>query len=444
VKRLILLTYTLVLAFPALAQVPYANDGLLDPTFAAGGKLSIPFDLGGDRADFGWQIAADGSGGYWIIAEVETAASPPGVGPTVTTVALVRVAANGSLITTFGNGGKLETGLNGRAEAAYQDSAGRLLVAINAFDAGGIHRVARFTSTGSLDTSFAGDGHWDSDAGERIGDIAPAAGGGVWVSKKAKAVFTNAELVRLTVAGSATVVLTDRAFPDTTFAGDAPLQVDELGRLWWAPVAAVPGGLLQALVRLTPSGAPDVTYSGDGLAQLQSLEGCGSRAPYNAHLAILPGGTAVIHNDFFDGTDFEASMAVGLPSGAPGPLRCSGNIDFDTDLVARDANTVLAATNNCESGLCTLKLQRYRIAADGTILEDPTFDRESTAAIFPATSGTTPRSEGAQMILDNGKPVIVGHHIRTGSVSPHQTNWDIAVARYGGTAAIFYDGFERN
>ena len=99
--------YTLVLAFPALAQVPYANDGLLDPTFAAGGKLSIPFDLGGDRTDLGWQIATDGSGGYWIIAEVETAASPPGVGPTVTTVALVRVAANGSLITTFGNGGKL-------------------------------------------------------------------------------------------------------------------------------------------------------------------------------------------------------------------------------------------------------------------------------------------------------------------------------------------------
>lgn len=445
-KRLILVAHALLMSCPLLAQVPYENDGLLDSTFAAGGKLTVAFDLGGDRADFGWQIAADGSGGYWIIGEVETAASPPGPGFGAMAVALARVAANGSLVTTFGNGGRLSTGLIGKPDAAYQDSAGRLLVAINGSGAGSVQRVARFTATGSLDASFAGDGHWESDSGEFITDIAPAAGGGVWVSKRAVSGFQNVELVRLSVGGIATVVVADRAFTGTTFGGDAPLQVDELGRIWWAPAAGVQGDVLQAMVRLTPAGVLDASYSGDGLAHLQSLAACGS-FPYNAHLAILPGGTAVIHNDqFVDVNVPAASMAVALPNGAPGPLRCASAEDlliYDTDLVARDASTVLASTLTCDAGgACGFALQRYRIASDGTILEDPTFDRERTAVFFAAAPGVSPYAEPAQMILDNGKPVLVGH--RSSAGSGEEGMWDIAIARFGGTSAIFSNGFEGN
>jgi uncharacterized delta-60 repeat protein len=144
----------------ALAR--YNADGTPDTTFGAGGQVSTDFDGLEDDA-FSVLIQPDGK----IIA-VGSANDPA----SFYDFAAVRYLSNGTIDTTFGVGGKVQTDFGDqnfdRARSAALQADGRIVAAGFAISQnGGVQNfaVARYTSNGILDTSFSGDGKTQIDFG---------------------------------------------------------------------------------------------------------------------------------------------------------------------------------------------------------------------------------------------------------------------------------------
>lgn len=159
-------------------------------------------------------------------------------------------------------------GYEGGYAAAVQPD-GRVLAAGRTGGSGGRMYVARFNADGSPDTTFSGDGVAEVDfgPGDDWGtDIALGADGTIVVAGAAGN-YAKMALARFTSAGSL----------DLTFSGDGrrtfnmspgeegadDVIVDEQGRIVVAGGAAIGGTSRFALARFTPSGALDRSF-GDG------------------------------------------------------------------------------------------------------------------------------------------------------------------------------------
>ncbi|HTP11794.1 MAG TPA: delta-60 repeat domain-containing protein, partial [Anaerolineae bacterium] len=141
----------------ALAR--YTTAGALDGTFGNGGKATTGFD--GKDAVLALGIQSNGK----IIA----------AGNTYTgtndhyNFALARYTITGTLDTTFGSGGKVKTDFNGQLDSANAlgiQSDGKIIAAGTAFDAAGTDSdfaLARYTVTGTLDTTFGSGGKVTTD-----------------------------------------------------------------------------------------------------------------------------------------------------------------------------------------------------------------------------------------------------------------------------------------
>jgi uncharacterized delta-60 repeat protein len=144
----------------ALAR--YNPDGTPDAAFGSGGQVSTDF-VGMEDDAFSVLIQSDGK-----IVAVGSANSPA----TYYDFAAVRYLNNGTIDTTFGVAGKVSTdfGVAGfdRAHSATLQPDGRIVAAGFAISQnGGVQNfaVARYTSSGVLDTTFSGDGKNQIDFG---------------------------------------------------------------------------------------------------------------------------------------------------------------------------------------------------------------------------------------------------------------------------------------
>ncbi|HXI92843.1 MAG TPA: delta-60 repeat domain-containing protein, partial [Blastocatellia bacterium] len=157
----------IALLLPSTAPTPVkADDGDLDKSFGAGGKVITDFSGGEDEAT-AVAIQNDGK----IVAVGST------IKPFVATnrdFALARYNADGSLDKSFGTGGKVATDFGNSdialAVAIQQDgkiiSAGKAFKnGHNATDTGNYFAVARHNSDGSIDTSFGSGGKVIGDLG---------------------------------------------------------------------------------------------------------------------------------------------------------------------------------------------------------------------------------------------------------------------------------------
>ena len=134
------------------ALVRYAIDGSLDPTFGIGGKVVTPIGSSNDYA-YGVALQSDGK----IVA----------VGTTFVgsyyDFGLARYNVDGSLDGTFGSGGKVTTSVGARDDFAGSVALqidGKILVAGSAKNASGLSSFAlvRYAADGSLDSSFGNGG----------------------------------------------------------------------------------------------------------------------------------------------------------------------------------------------------------------------------------------------------------------------------------------------
>jgi uncharacterized delta-60 repeat protein len=144
----------------ALAR--YNADGTPDASFGNGGQVSTDFNGLEDDA-FSVLIQPDGK-----IVAVGSANNPA----SFYDFAAVRYLSNGTIDTTFGVAGKVQTDFGDqnfdRARSAALQPDGRIVAAGFAISQnGGVQNfaVARYTSNGILDTTFSGDGKTQIDFG---------------------------------------------------------------------------------------------------------------------------------------------------------------------------------------------------------------------------------------------------------------------------------------
>jgi uncharacterized delta-60 repeat protein len=138
----------------ALAR--YNTNGSLDTSFDLDGKVTTDFAAGMDAA-FAIKLQPDGK----IVV-----AGQSFNGPNSTDFALARYNTNGSLDTTFSTDGKLTTDISGGSNSASAlaiQSDGKIVVAGYVTVAGNSgssndFALARYTTTGDLDTTFDTDG----------------------------------------------------------------------------------------------------------------------------------------------------------------------------------------------------------------------------------------------------------------------------------------------
>jgi uncharacterized delta-60 repeat protein len=133
------------------ALVRYNADGSLDASFGVGGKVTTAF---GSAGDFGYSVALQ-SDGKIVVA---------GRGGSSFDFALARYNANGSLDTSFDGDGKVTTnlGADDRGYSVAFQSDGKIVVAgASAPDLA----LVRYNVSGSLDTSFGGDGKVTANLG---------------------------------------------------------------------------------------------------------------------------------------------------------------------------------------------------------------------------------------------------------------------------------------
>jgi uncharacterized delta-60 repeat protein len=186
------------------ALVRYTSNGSLDLSFGTGGKVTT--DIGSGTSDWAKSLILQPDGKLVV------------AGLSSSDFALVRYTSNGSLDTNFGTGGKVTTDIgSGTSDYAYSlilQPDGKLVVAGLSSDD---FAVVRYTSNGSLDTSFGTSGKVTTDIGSSTSDTALS--------------LIQQPDGKLVVAGSssnnfALVRYTSNGSPDASFGVGGKISVD--------------------------------------------------------------------------------------------------------------------------------------------------------------------------------------------------------------------------
>ncbi len=295
-----------------IAVVRYNADGSLDSTFGTGGVFIDPFGPNVIGQELYHQSVAIQADGKIVIAGQQTRAVTTKSGKTTVTNdyddwLILRLNPNGTLDTTFGNGGQVVTRFStndwaGAQSVAIQPADGKIVVAggANPSTTGGYGEfaVARYNTDGSPDTTFGIGGVALTDVSKLFG----ATGNG----SSAHSVVIDPE-GRIIAAG-----LADAAY----------YSIDRLE---------------MAMVRYTPNGALDTTFgTGGGVAvmppnaTLSSPVGVGLQSGGQ----IVMGGLSTNSRGWNgDGVDkWELALARFTPNGALDTTFGTGGSGFYTSL----------------------------------------------------------------------------------------------------------------
>lgn len=293
--------------FPFLSQLSwdilvarYNIDGSLDTTFGIGGIVTTDFS----DIDNALSVALQADGKIVVAGK--------GTPNNQSSFAVVRYNTNGSLDTTFGNGGIVTTPIGefSAAEDLAIQSDGKIVVTGSAVVSGSfLFTVARYNTDGSLDNTFAGDGitratppGFEVDRSNVPWGIALQADGKIVVAGESADHSQNIGtdhflLTRYNPDGSLDntfdgdgVVLTEFG---TTLdsARDVVIQPD--GKILAAGGSSLSDGSVVALARYNTDGSLDTSFDGDG--KVTSTERQSALA-----LALQADGKIVVAGDSLD------------------------------------------------------------------------------------------------------------------------------------------------
>ncbi|MBM4071194.1 MAG: hypothetical protein FJ271_20000 [Planctomycetes bacterium] len=258
------------------AVLRYNEDGTLDTTFSGDGIASTDFNGYVDRAS---AVAVVGNKTV-VVGSAQRFSG----GNYYTDFALVRYNDDGSLDTTFGNGGKVVTSFGTRVSSSAATVA---VLADGKIVVGGSGNVVRYNSNGSLDTTFGSGGK--VTLGLPTAQLGIQSDGRIVVADE---VGSNFRAMRLTVNGtldltfgggdgSVETPITSGAYT-STLAYVYDLAIDPNDRILLAGEAYMgapdQGGTATdaVVVRFTSDGSLDTTFGGgDGIltADFVSLNG---------------------------------------------------------------------------------------------------------------------------------------------------------------------------
>ncbi len=236
-----------------MAIARYNDDGSLDTSFSGDGKDLQDFGIGVDRA---WDVALQGDGKIVVVGSAAAVGSQ--------NFKVLRYLSDGTL---EGHATATFAGASVAHGVAIQ-SDGRIVV-VGSTDAGSAIAVARFTTSGILDSTFSGDGmvttdfFWGVDEGW---DVAIQPGGKIIVvGSAAQDTLTEFVVLRYNVNGSL----------DTSFGSGGSTFVGFQNNSYGRAVAIQPDGKIVvvgssstssaiAVARLNSSGSLDTTFACDG------------------------------------------------------------------------------------------------------------------------------------------------------------------------------------
>ena len=351
-------------AFEEFALARYNHDGSLDTSFGDGGKVTT--DLGPDEDLVnGMVIQPDGS---IVVAGTSGFAE----------FALARYLTDGTLDASFGDGGTVTTDLTPRGDIAWGlviQADGKILAAGEAGCCGSRTRfaLARYDTDGSLDTSFG-------DGGTVTTDFSPYPDEGLAVALQAdgKVVMVGGAgfggpnerfaLARYDTDGSL----------DPSFGGDGKLTTD------FSPYADVPfavairadghivvvGGARLgrpnprwALARYETDGSPDETFDGDGKLTTDFTRGDDDAysLAFQADGKIVVAGQAGSRNTKFALARYETDGSLDPTFGGDGKLTTDLTRGYDSVyqvVIQADGRIVAGGT----AGFSRFALARYLAA----------------------------------------------------------------------------------
>jgi uncharacterized delta-60 repeat protein len=325
--------------------VRYNSNLTLDTSFANGGIQNTPFNAAG--------IALQPADGKSVLAGVTSVFYPTkgasGGGYHDDNFAVGRFTTSGALDTTFGGGkgyvitdvskgnftfsGKKNANpsANNEAAAVAIDSSGRIVVAGRASDFNDIYGesgddafvIARYTSTGALDTTFNSGGRmpgtvvsWPSTTGwNSLSSVVIQADGKIVVGGNVGC-CGNAELAleRYNTNGTLDTSFGNGGIVVQSIAPGAHIALDAAGNIVVASNANPSAGRGVLLARFTPTGALDTTFGGTGYVITSLSSPYGSGGSGNA-VAINPSNGKIAVGGHVDGNIDEFAVLQYNPDG---------------------------------------------------------------------------------------------------------------------------------
>lgn len=349
-------------------------------------------------------------------------------------VAAVALAAPGDLDPGFGGDGTVTTEIGSYGRAAWAVAIqpdGKVVVGGRAEYR---FALARYTSDGSLDPTFDGDGMVTTQVGgysESAYDIA--------LQQDGKIVAVGSTAPGGYCCQFAVARFNPNGSPDTSFDGDGKVVTPFAGLTEAFAVAIQPDGKIVvgghayspiggggfALARYNADGSLDTTFDGDGKV-VTSFPGSTSDDAISA-IAIQPDGKIVVSGSGGPGHDFLVARYTttgNLDVGFDGDGTVAtdfGGYDRGEDLAIQpDGRIVVAGTGNERLGIA-------RYTSDGSL--DTSFSEDGKATTsFPAQGVYSMRGYGVAL-QPNGKIVAVG------SAFPEYGE-HFALVRYDATGAV--------
>ena len=434
---------TPVLVFLALilfgATIIKAAPGDLDLSFGNGGKVITDFD----RIDYAFAATLQPDGKLIVAGSSFNTASPDFL--------IVRYNGDGSLDTSFGNGGKVvnDFGAQDYAHAVALQPDGKIVAAgLSQSSSIGNIVLARYNADGSLDSAFGSGGKVTTDINgqyERADALVLQADG-----KLVTAGFTcgggNCDLLLIrynsngsldSTFGSGGIVTTDLNGQGVDSARALVLQPD--GKIVAAGSVYLSAKSDFALARYNSNGTLDTTFGAGG--KVTTDFGDSEEA---GDVVIQPDGKIVAAGSFGDGdpdndpskfslarynadgtldATFGSGGKVLTDFGQSSPLIGLSGLALQADGKIVAAGTVRLFNENFTSVRENFALVRYN--TNGTL--DTTF---GTGGIVTTGFGVFVSASGGIVIQPDGKIVAAGYTIHENNSS------DIALARYLGGSAV--------
>jgi uncharacterized delta-60 repeat protein len=362
----------------------YLANGKLDASFGNKGVLTIPAPSGAPVVN--WRRVAVVSSGEILLA------GETGLEGDTADFALMRLQSDGTVDSGFGTSANhhvVTTSFGGydHAAALLVQSDGKIVLAGSAQPTNSFTDdsfiIARFTSSGSLDTSFAGGGKETLAAGTANAATIGADGSIYLAGISSNGTNDDFAVLKLNSSGVVVTSFGNNGLKLVDFAGTQPgysqdealaVGIDIAGRIILGGAASFTGSSAStfAAVRINPSGSLDKTYSGDGkaTAQVGDLSNSVSAALVDPSGNVIDGattydvGAALVRfntSGSLDSTFGSKGIVLDNPNGKLG--------QFTAVAVQSDGKILAAGSTPNINGQTDVLLARFN--ADGS--DDKTF-----------------------------------------------------------------------
>ena len=390
----------------ALAR--YTAEGVLDQTFGSGGLVATDSGHGDDEAhavalQSDGKIVAAGSGG----------------------IGLARYTTSGELDATFGDGGKVTTGIYAHAVALQSD--GKIVVAGYS---GGNSVLARYTPAGEPDAAFGDGGKvtTDFDSGsDHANAVVVQSDGKIIVTWLSVPPRSNHDfgLARYTAAGELDAAFGNGGKVATDFdsgydrANAVAVQSD--GKIVVAGHSHNGSDNDFALARYTATGQLDAAFGNGGKVTTP----IGKSNDHGYAVAVQPGGKIVVAGYSHNGSDYDFALArytragsLDPSFGSPGKVTTDFNKghDYGKAVAVQPDGKMVVAGYAASGNDYYFELARY--TADGVL--DETF---GSGGLVTTNFGHGNDQAHAVALQSDGKIVAAGY-------SYNGSDEDFGLARY--------------